>query len=168
MRFSDIKAMTRPANYRVDVSWKYLRRWLESNEELGLDLDPDFQRAHVWDDAKRTRYVEFILREGCSSRDIYFNCVGWGANFDGPMVIVDGKQRLNAVLGFLDDKVPAFGYLYSEFSGRLPITTRLSVHVNNLDTRREVLQWYLDLNDGGVAHTSEEIQKVKDLLDQEG
>jgi hypothetical protein len=36
--------------------------------------------------------------------------------------------------------------------------------VNDLRTRKEVLQWYLDLNTGGTIHTSDEIEKVKRLL----
>jgi hypothetical protein len=34
-------------------------------------------------------------------------------------------------------------------------------------TRAEVLQWYLDLNTGGVVHTDEEIAKVERMLEAE-
>jgi hypothetical protein len=40
--------------------------------------------------------------------------------------------------------------------------------VNELKTRREVLQWYLDLNAGGVVHTTKEIERVRELLAKEG
>lgn len=81
--------MTRSASYAVTVGWRYLERWIESQEEINLDLDPDFQRAHVWDEYKQTRYVEYILRGGKSSKDLYFNCVGWMGNFKGPSFTIN-------------------------------------------------------------------------------
>ena len=82
--------------------------------------------------------------------------------------IVDGKQRLQAVRLFLRDELAVFGYTSSQYKDKLPIGCTLIFAVNELTTRREVLQWYLDLNDGGIAHTSEEIEKVRNLLKKEG
>lgn len=167
MRYDDIPRMTRPSNYQVHQPWRRLPDWVKRHQkDLGLEIDPDFQRAHVWDDEKRRRYVEFILREGQSSKDIYFNCAGWMGDWRGPFVLVDGKQRLDAVLKFLDNKLTVFdGHLFSDFEDRImPLHACFVVHVNNLNSRAEVLQWYCDLNSGGVAHTDDEIRKVKDLL----
>ena len=44
-------------------------------------------------------------------------------------------------------------------------TNTLMIHVNNLKTKREVLQWYIDMNAGGTPHTTEEIERVKKLID---
>ncbi len=76
---------------------------------------------------------------------------------------------MTAILGFLGNEVPVFGgYVYSDFGDKLRvILPRLKLHVNNLKTRAEVLQWYLDLNTGGVVHTSAEIEKVQRLLTEE-
>lgn len=64
----------------------------------------------------------------------------------------------------MDSKIPAFGFLYSEYADQLPLNARFKVYINNLETMAEVLQWYIDLNDGGVAHTEDEINFVKNLL----
>ena len=32
------------------------------------------------------------------------------------------------------------------------------------ETEREVLQWYVDMNAGGTPHTTEEIDRVKKLI----
>lgn len=68
------------------------------------------------------------------------------------------------------NELPIFGgSLFSDFTDKLRITTGDFLFcVNDLETRAEVLQWYLDLNTGGVVHTSEEIEKVKALLAKEG
>lgn len=52
MKFSEIPKLTRSASYRVHQSWKYLDETLEryQSEEYSakLDIDPEFQRGHVW------------------------------------------------------------------------------------------------------------------------
>ena len=169
-RFRSIPHFTRRAAYAVDVSWRYLTKQIEMDiEEMGLDLNPDFQRGHVWDQDKKIAFVEFVLRGGDSAQNLYFNCPGWDAGALGPYVLVDGKQRIDATLGFMADKVPAFGYLYSEFTDKMACMTGpgFKWHVNNLETRSEVLNWYLDLNTGGVVHTLDEIERVRSLLAKE-
>jgi hypothetical protein len=173
LNFQSIPRFTRNPSYRVNVEWKYipetLQRWQDRNDEFPLDLDPDFQRAHVWTPEQQTAFIEYCLKGGRSGRDIYFNCVGWQNKYDGPFVIVDGKQRLHAVLQFLDSKVPILGgYYFKDIEGVLPShEAELVFHVNDLPTRKDVLQWYLELNTGGTPHTAEEISKAKALLDAE-
>lgn len=168
MKFQDIPQFTRTPTYAVNQSWKYMIEWLESQYEIGLDLNPDFQRAHVWDEAQQIKYVEFRLKGGASGKDLYFNHPNWMGDFTGDFVLVDGKQRLNAVLRFMNNEIPVFGTLYKDFEGSMRSTTAdFVVHVNDLKTRAEVLRWYIDLNAGGVAHTSEEIDKVMKLLEEE-
>lgn len=141
------------------------------NEDL--DLNPEFQREYVWNEAQKEAYVEFLLRDGRSSRDILFNCASWSKydlDFDAKdpilnrMVIVDGKQRLNAVMAFLKNELKAFGYYKSEFGGTLRTTHFLTFHVNSLKTRKDILQWYLELNSGGTVHSDEELNKVRKML----
>lgn len=165
MKFQDIPQVTQ-ARYRVDIGWTYLQDYLKRYaDDYGLELDPEFQRAHVWTEAQQVAYVEYQLRGGISGKDIYFNCPGFQSirHKAGPMVLVDGKQRLNAVIRFLQNELHAFGYLLEGYEDRLYGLLGFSVWVNNLDSQRQILQWYIDLN-SGIAHTTEEIDKVKRML----
>lgn len=171
-RFREIPQFTRDAAYRVNQPWAYLEDWIEkmTDERVGmsLNLDPDFQRVHVWTETQQIRYVEFILRGGNSGKDVYFNHHNWNGSYRGEMVLVDGKQRLNAVLRFLRNEITAFGTFKNDFEDKLPfMACDFVINVNNLKTRAEVLQWYIDLNAGGVAHTDEEIEKVRSMLECE-
>ncbi len=171
MKFSEIPKFTRKARYSVDHSWQWLDRKLTefcSEAESPLDLNPDFQRGHVWTVDQQVAYVEFILRGGNSGRDVYFNHPGWMTNFKGEFVIVDGLQRLTAARKFMNNEIPAFGCLYKDFEGAFPWSSvGFTFHINDLKTRAEVLQWYLDFNSGGTPHTKEEISRVKNLLEVE-
>ena len=172
MKFTDIPKFTSNSHYHINVSWDYLERQLESYAERGeseefesLQLNPDFQRGHVWSEEQQIKYVEYKLRGGYHSSDIYFNHPGWQGNYKGEFVLVDGLQRLTAARKFMNNEIKAFGHLISEFEDRFPWTeVNFYFNVNNLKTRKEVLQWYLDLNTGGVVHSDEEINKVKNLM----
>lgn len=175
MRFEDIPQFTYWGGYSVNISWAYLEKQLASMAEgVNFDMDPDFQRAHVWDRAKQIKYVEYILRGGRAARDILWNASNWqtrqvDTEFGESVLLVDGKQRLEAARSFMRNEIPAFGHLYREFEGgmRFLVGPSFTFHINALKTRAEVLQWYIDLNTGGVVHTEEEIQKVAELLRQE-
>lgn len=153
MRFKDIPQFPR-AHYQVDVSWDYLEQHIahHTSEErycAPLDLEPDFQRAHVWTRAQQIAYVEYILRGGEVGRNLTFNCPGWMSDWRGPYVIVDGKQRLQAARAFMRDEFPAFGLHFSQFEGHLNMTgPSFSWRVCCLETRRELLELYLSINAG--------------------
>ena len=51
-----------------------------------------------------------------------------------------------------------------EFEDEFDHLMTMRFFVNDLKTRKEVLQWYVDLNAGGTVHTEAEIDKVRKLL----
>ena len=110
-----------------------------------------------------------MLRGGKGSNEIRFNCVGWMEDFRGPFLLVDGKQRLEAVRRFLDNKLPVFiGHYCGDFEDKLKLAhVDFVMMVNSLPDLKAVLQWYLEINAGGIAHTKEELDKVRRLLASE-
>jgi hypothetical protein len=84
-------------------------------------------------------------------------------------VLVDGKQRLTAVRGFLANTVAIFnGIYFRDFTDVLRASgASFKFHVNDLPTRAEVLRWYLEMNSGGTPHTTSELLRVRELLEGE-
>jgi len=165
LRFRDIPQYTRSASYEVDVSWPRLEQYLEHLAESSLDLDPVFQRPHVWTLEQQVAYVEHVLRGGWASRLLLFNCPRWHQGGKG-IVLVDGKQRLEAVRRFMRNDLPVFGgYRLRDFDGSMDVlTASFRVGVNDLPETEDVLRWYLELNSGGTPHTSDEISRVRGML----
>jgi len=132
-------------------------------DKFGLDLLPDFQRGHVWKREQQKLYVEFLLRGGSTNNVLYFNHPGWMNSFEGDFVVVDGLQRLTALMQFLLGEFPVF---YGIFADALDLRGNWGVkfNINNLKTRKEVLTWYLEINENATPHTEEDILKVKTLL----
>jgi len=170
--FRDIPRFTPSPTYCVHVSWSYLEKQLSEWESYpgGLELEPDFQRGHVWTELQQTKFVEYGLRGGLeqSGSMILFNCSDWGDQMSEPIQCVDGLQRLTAVRRFLANEIKAFGSYFREFEDRLRvIEPRFQFLVNNLPDRAAVLKWYLELNSGGTVHSDEEIARVGRLLEEE-
>ncbi len=167
MKFRDIPLYTRKGTWECDFNLDdvlpTLDKWVE---ERSLDLDPDFQRLHVWTEEQQIAWIEHILRGGSTGRTIYLNNPEWQRSFrkGDQFVLVDGKQRVQALRRFFGNEIPAFGHLHSEFLDRSDrIRQGFKINVNDLLTRKEVLQWYIEFNSGGTPHTAEEIERVRDL-----
>ena len=66
---------------------------------------------------------------------------------------------------FRSNDLKVFGLFYDEFEGDpREVTTRISIRINDLQYEKDVLQWYIEMNEGGTPHTKEEIQKVKVMV----
>ncbi len=181
----DIPRYLGSARYNAAYGGKGIHRFLEEyGKDGGVDLDPDFQRGHVWDETLRVRFIEHLIRGGEHGRTIVWNTptqdaiASQSAERDLPdtLVLVDGKQRLTSILAFLDNKLAVFGgHLLSDFddisqreilsaTGQL----RLEMSIHALQRRKDLLRLYLELNEGAVAHDPSEIARVRAMFEAEG
>lgn len=169
LRSKQIPKLTESTNaYRVNVHLNNLQQTIfDYIENYDLDLNPDFQRGHVWTQLQRELYVEFILQNGASN-PIYFNHTNWDSGDPGEMVIVDGKQRLKSLLMFLNNEFTVFknldpdgeGYYAKNFDH---FQQTCVIVINNLSTKKAVVKWYLEMNKGNTPHTEEELRRVEEL-----
>lgn len=172
-RMRDIPKFTTDGSWQCDCTLGYLVEFIEEQKEhAGLNMEPDFQRAHVWTEEQQVKWLEYFLRGGKSGLVIYLNCPSWnnpvpdGAYND--FVCVDGLQRYTAVYRFVNNEIKVFGSFFKEYEDRNRFQrSTIKVNINDLKTREEVLKWYLDMNTGGTQHTEEEIGKVRMLLEEE-
>lgn len=183
--YRDIDQYYHPGDSGVDIGWAYLEEWVQRETALGLELEPDFQRGHVWTDAQRSAYLEQVLRHGMVNTIVYVNRGPWGwrkpndsilhlgqpplgqpLSWEGEIhhVLVDGLQRITAVRMFMANQIAVMGALRSEWEGALPLHARLRFVIGNLRTRADVLRWYLSLNSTGVIHSQAELDRVREML----
>ena len=106
MKFRDIPQFTRVGSYQVNMRLDWFVKWIKENqEECGLEMNPDFQRGHVWTEQQQIAYIEFLLRGGKSGRVLYFNCPCWSlGDRDEDFVCVDGLQRSTAIIRFINNE----------------------------------------------------------------
>lgn len=173
-----VRPLPTPA-YTVDWHIGMLEETLAGIERDMLDskgvfeLEPDFQRGHVWSDAQRIAYVEALIRK-TAPVGLLFNCPGWTRTEGGGGDIaantfqcIDGLQRLTAVRKFMAGRFKAFDkYSAADLKGS-PFDLaryRMQVAVYEFSTRAELLQFYLDLNSGGTVHAPSELERVRGLM----
>lgn len=166
------------SNYCIDVGFNDIEYQLNVYKETySLDIDPDFQRDYKWTREQQIHFIESYVRGTIPDqvKTITFNCNNWdGYDSDEPqkMVLVDGKQRLQAVRAFLRGDFKIFCHLdggvdkgffdRTKFSFRG--TNGLKFSVLSLPNRLDYLYYYKAYNTGGTAHTKEEIESVDNLI----
>lgn len=138
-----------------------------------FELEPDFQRGHVWTDAQRVAYVESLIRKTAPVK-LLFNCPGWTRTeaCDGDIPAntfqcIDGLQRLTAVRKFMAGEFRVFDRYFAADLKASPFDLaryRMSVEVFEFNRRADLLQFYIDLNSGGTVHAPSEIERVRGLI----
>lgn len=175
-----IRSLASPV-YEVVLPWRRIVETLEEygNDYGGLELNPDFQRGHVWTEEQKQRFIENVLRGIISSAGmtVQFNCPDFEMlpenkekrDLPPNFVCIDGLQRITAVIDYVNGKVKPFGYTVDQFkdtSYRISsMSFRFNLAVYSMQTRAEVLQHYLDINEGSTPHSKSEITRIRGLLE---
>lgn len=176
MNFRDVPQYIETGSWECNYGFVSLVKTIENwcngiDVNLPLQMNPDFQRGHVWTEQQQIAFIESVLRNGAkNARIIYLNDPNWMRHSDRPykdFVCVDGLQRYTAIKRFVQNEIKAFGYYYNQFEDKLRGKFDMRINVNDLPTRKDVLQWYIEFNSGGTIHTEEEINRVKELLSKE-
>lgn len=167
--FQEIPQFIQDGEWECDFSFPEFLKFMNENiEELQLNVDPDFQRPHVWTEEQQIAWLEFFLMGGRTGRTFYLNHPGWRTNYKGEFLLVDGKQRYQALKKFVNNEIKVFGVYYKDYEDRPDILRHsVKVNVNTLSSRSKVLKWYLGFNGGGTPHTKKELDRVKELLELE-
>src|SRR5882724_6160307 len=70
------------------------------------DLEPDYQRqSDIWGEEKRQLFIDSLIN-GYDVPKLYFHRLSPGSTTSKRFAIVDGKQRLETIRGFLANKFP--------------------------------------------------------------
>ena len=83
----------------------YSRDWTISTfydqiEQGNIELNPGFQRRNAWDDVKRSKLIESILK----AYPVPEIVLAEDKNKRGSFIVIDGKQRLLTIAGFINNQ----------------------------------------------------------------
>ena len=181
MKWEELPKFIEDGNYEITVRLPELVNKIETYKvskdksvvEYNLDMNPDFQRGHVWMEEQQIKYIETLLMGGAkNARVIYLNCPDWSFNNENnyhDFVCIDGLQRYTAIKRFINNEIKVFGCYLNEIEDKDKMLRRVEMrlNINSLKSKKDVLKWYLQINDGGTPHTKEEIERVKKLYEKE-
>lgn len=148
----------------------HLYRMVDDDKTRSLDTSPDYQRAHVWTSAQAEAFVG-AFAEGDPMPAVFIR----EGRYPHPDQVVDGKQRLSALLAFVMGEIGARlsdgrRILWADFDVvdrrgflLIPIPT---VYLAWQTSDADVLRIYLRINRGGTPHTEDDIARVRAMLDK--
>ena len=162
--------------YSVDVPIAHIETQLamlaSDGPELAPDLDPEYQRAHVWTRDQQVRFIEYLLLGGEVSRNITFAVEGDVAL--SRWRLIDGKQRLTAIRAFIAlefgvfaDETRPMGHFANAIADIRRIQYSIKFVVVELKSKLDELNLYLSINAAGTPHTQEELDRVRAMRDAE-
>lgn len=86
------------ANINVERAQFSIYQLHRKYKQKTLKLDPEFQRANVWNKSQKSELIESVLM-GIPLPAFYLN-----QTKDGTLVVIDGRQRLSTFFSFIDDE----------------------------------------------------------------
>lgn len=142
-----------------------IRDWDNNNR---LELQPDFQRNVVWTKAAQIMLVDTILK-GIPIPKIYIKSIIKEGNTY--RVVIDGQQRLTAILNFVNDKMKLtkpydgeyYGLKFSELDDdKKNAVLRYTIDINEIfnPTEEEIRDLYSRVNKYTVQLNKQELRKA--------
>lgn len=176
-KFAPIVDALPHSNYAVDFQMHRLKAQFENyaSDYGSFEYNPDFQRGHVWSLNKQIDFIEAIVRNVIpkSLMTITLNCPEFDDSYKGDgdisgFCIIDGLQRVTAIQDFVDGKFKIFDdrFGYNDFDLSVYSFKRHTVRlqVYTFKNKADLLKYYIAINSGGVVHSNDEINRVKEML----
>lgn len=137
---------------------------------FGVDMDPDYQRGYVWDDSDREYLIESIFQNVDIGKFVFVHLDGdeWmkrGVSFE----ILDGKQRLNTLKMFYENR---FSYKGKYFNDLSPSDRRafMEHNISYADvaspSKKDIYRYFLKLNRGGRQMDKAHLDYVESLCER--
>ena len=133
-----------------------------------MNMSPSYQRGLVWTEKQKQEYLTALFKSRAEITPVFVQ-----ERFDREehYEVLDGKQRLNAIFEFIEDKIELEGIKFSELSAE---DTRKFLNYDVRYTRilsyegkipeDFKLEYFLELNEKGTKMSEKQIEKVKSML----
>jgi len=131
----------------------------------GVDMDVDYQREHVWTKADKIALIDSVFNNVEIGKFVFVqrNMRAAGKLYE----ILDGKQRLTAIIEFVEDRLKYRGFYFSELSFRDQhkfTETNISYGYLENPSKEAIFETFIKLNTCGKPMASKHINHVKHLL----
>lgn len=137
---------------------------------FGVNMNPDYQRGYVWNLEDKQLLIDSIFNniEIGKFAFIHLDDENWTKTGKG-YEILDGKQRLSAIVEFYENRFPYNGVYYNELSkkDRNVFLNRMVAQgeVREAD-RKAILKYFIMLNRTGKVMDKKHLEKVEKMLEE--
>lgn len=151
-----------------------------TGDRRAWDLNPDYQRGHVWTTDQAEKFMGHFI-EGGPIPPVYVQRYESSENAPAEIKatyydhaeVVDGQQRLRAVKAWVKGDIDAVlsngrRIRYADLD-EVDLRMLRSLQIAFIDmSRKDRLDFYIKLNRGGTVHSDAEIDRVRVLRAAEG
>lgn len=134
---------------------------------FGVDFNPEYQRDLVWNDEDREALIDSIFKNIDIGKFAYIEN-DWRDADTPAYQILDGKQRLTAIIDFYLNKFPYKGLYFNDLSHReQDYFENFTVSVGTAKDmdRAQILKYFLMLNTTGHVVDKKHLQKIEELYE---
>lgn len=165
------ESLLKNTDIRLNYTQTTLSGLLSKAYSFGINFEPEYQREFVWNLEDKVALIDSIFNNVDIGKFtfIYYESEKWMETGFG-YEILDGKQRLRAILDYYEDRFAYKGRLFSDLSHRdqwhFESYGVVNAEAHNL-TRGQILRYFIMLNTGGRIMAKEQIEKVKGMLENQ-
>ena len=154
--------------HQLNYSQRQLGSLINMVTSFGVDMAPDYQRGLVWTDEDKVKLIDSIFQQVDIGKFV-FRKLPYAA--DAPSYeIVDGKQRLSALIDFVYDQFPYKGRYWSQLSqadrGFIEDYQSSYAQLDETFTRQQVLDLFVRLNTGGRPMDPAHLDRVAEMASE--
>lgn len=162
------ESLIKNSDLRIQFMQQEISSLFSKVYHFGVDFEPEYQRNFVWNLEDKVALIDSIFNNVEIGKFVFIH-LPYGGQYS--YEILDGKQRLRALLDFFEDRFQYKGKYFSNLSIREQhFFKNYSVSVAETRdelTREQKLRYFLKLNKNGHVMAQEQIEKVEKMLEQE-
>jgi hypothetical protein len=159
------ESLIKNEDLRLSYSQRTLEDILGKAYYFGIDFEPEYQRDYVWELEDKVALIDSIYNFVDIGKFVFIHN-GYSVKY--LYQILDGKQRIRAILDFYENRFQYQGKYFSDLSRRdqnhlreYPVS---EAEVRDI-TQEQILRYFLKLNVSGKVMAKEQIEKVRKLLE---
>lgn len=161
----ETKSLVQNGDIQLSFSMSHIGDILSKAYHFGIEMSPDYQRDYVWDEKDKVALIDSIF----NNIDIGKFCFVHNDYTEEKLYeILDGKQRIRAILDFFENRFPYKGKYFNDLSTydqnwfeNYSISSALVPSGN----KKQILKYFLMLNTSGKVMDKEQLEKVQKMYD---
>ena len=155
---------------RINFNNSTIESLIHTYYNFGINMNPNYQRDYVWTMKDKVLLIDSIFNniEIGKIALIHYSTFTWMESGYG-YEILDGKQRLNALIEFYEDRFSYMGKYYSDLSGMDKYTFKNHpIAIGNIEEsdKKVILKYFLMLNRTGKVMDQKHLNKVEQMYQE--
>lgn len=167
---TETESIAQNQDIRLDFQHSTIGGLFTKYYSFGIDLSPEYQRDYVWELKDKVALIESIFNNIDIGKIVlvhksYADYVQNGYSYE----VLDGKQRIEALTAFYENRFPYKGKYYNDLSvmdRRIFKDHSVPVAIVEDADRKTLLRYFILLNKSGKVMDKEHLKKVEHMLEE--